>query len=110
MQGVWKPSKIANPDYFEDKTPLNNLGDIGAVAVEIWTMDQGYFFDNVVVANEASKAAEYRTKYWQPKHELEVVCCCSLLQAQCHCVTCHGRCIKLPVVNKKPRCKTCHQF
>lgn len=44
-------------------------------------MDQGYFFDNVVVANEASKAAEYRTKHWQPKHELEVVCNCSLLQA-----------------------------
>ena len=73
VQGVWKPAKIANPNYFEDKEPLRNLGNIGAVAVEIWTMDQGYYFDNVLVANEASKAEEYRTKYWQPKHEVELV-------------------------------------
>lgn len=71
-KGIWKPSKIANPDYFEDKQPLTNLGDIGAVAVEIWTMDEGYFFDNVLVTNKADKAAEYRTNYWQPKHEHEV--------------------------------------
>ena len=77
LQGVWKPKKISNPDYFEDETPLNNLGDIGAVAVEIWTMDQGYFFDNVLVTNKADKAQEYRTNYWQPKHEIEVVCTCS---------------------------------
>ncbi|KAL3157665.1 hypothetical protein ABBQ32_012105 [Trebouxia sp. C0010 RCD-2024] len=70
-KGVWKPRKIANPDYFEDKEPLKNLGPIGAVAVEIWTMDQGYYFDNVLVTNDAEKAKEYREKYWQPKHEIE---------------------------------------
>ena len=74
---MWKPKKISNPDYFEDETPLKNLGDIGAVAVEIWTMDQGYFFDNVLVTNKADKAQEYRTNYWQPKHEHEVVGTCS---------------------------------
>ena len=72
---MWKPSKIANPDYFEDKEPLKNLDPIGAVAVEIWTMDQGYYFDNVLVTNDAEKAKEYREKYWQPKHEVEEVCC-----------------------------------
>lgn len=73
QQGVWKPSKIENPDYYEDKEPLSNLGPIGAVAVEIWTMDQGYYFDNVLVTNDAEKAKEYREKYWQPKHEVEEV-------------------------------------
>lgn len=72
-QGVWKPRKIANPDYFEDKEPLKNLGPIGAVAVEIWTMDEGYYFDNVLVTNDVEKAKEYREKYWQPKHEIEQV-------------------------------------
>lgn len=72
---MWKPRKIANPDYFEDKEPLANLGPIGAVAVEIWTMDQGYYFDNVLVTNDAEKAKEYREKYWQPKHEIEQVPC-----------------------------------
>ena len=72
---MWKPSKIANPDYFEDKEPLKNLDPIGAVAVEIWTMDQGYYFDNVLVTNDAEKAKEYREKHWQPKHEVEEVRC-----------------------------------
>lgn len=81
LQGIWKPKKISNPDYFEDETPLNNLGDIGAVAVEIWTMDQGYFFDNVLVTNKAEKALEYRTNYWQPKHEHEVVCSSSRISS-----------------------------
>ena len=40
-------------------------------------MDQGYFFDNVLVTNKADKAQEYRTNYWQPKHEHEVVGTCS---------------------------------
>lgn len=71
-KGVWKPAKIANPDYFEDKQPLQNLADISAVAVEIWTMDEGYYFDNVLVSNHAEKAQEYRTKYWAPKHEHEL--------------------------------------
>ena len=70
---MWKPRKIPNPDYFEDKEPLKNLGDMGAVAVEIWTMDEGYFFDNVLVTNKAEKAEEYRTNYWNPKHEHELV-------------------------------------
>ena len=73
LQGVWKPSKIANPDYFEDKQPLKNLADISAVAVEIWTMDEGYYFDNVLVSNQPEKAQEYREKYWAPKHEHELV-------------------------------------
>ena len=73
LQGVWKPAKIPNPDYFEDKQPLKNLADISAVAVEIWTMDEGYYFDNVLVSNHAEKAQEYREKYWAPKHEHELV-------------------------------------
>lgn len=89
LQGIWKPSKIANPDYFEDKQPLTNLGDIGAVAVEIWTMDEGYFFDNVLVTNKADKAAEYRTNYWQPKHEHEVVSWCPVEVLLCSFCSSH---------------------
>lgn len=70
---MWAPAKIANPDYFEDKEPLKNLADIAAVAVEIWTMDEGYYFDNVLVSNDVLKAQEYREKYWAPKHEHELV-------------------------------------
>ena len=47
-------------------------GQVGAVAIEIWTMDDGYFFDNVVVSNSVEEAAAVRTKTWAPKKELEV--------------------------------------
>ncbi len=72
MQGVWKPRKIANPDYFLDEAPLTNIGKIGGVAVEIWTMDEGYLFDNILVANDASAAQAKREALWVPKNAAEV--------------------------------------
>ncbi len=71
-QGPWAPRKIANPDHFLDESPLQNLGSIGGVAIEIWTMDEGYLFDNVLIANDASDAEEKRTSLWAPKKEAEV--------------------------------------
>lgn len=71
-QGPWAPRKIANPDHFLDEVPLQNLGAIGGVAIEIWTMDEGYLFDNVLIANEASDAEQKRTSLWAPKKEAEV--------------------------------------
>ena len=72
VQGVWKPRKIPNPMYFLDETPLKNVGKIGGVGIEIWTMDQGYFFDNILITDDAAVAADYREKYSEPKHALEV--------------------------------------
>ena len=71
-QGPWAPRKIANPHYFRDDAPLGNLGRIGAAAVEIWTMDTGYFFDNVLVGSDPASAAAHRTSHWAPKLAAEV--------------------------------------
>ncbi|KAK9855449.1 hypothetical protein WJX84_001402 [Apatococcus fuscideae] len=70
-KGIWAPQKIANPDYFDDETPLSNIAPIGGVALEIWTMDEGYFFDNVLVANDADIAADHRERYTVPKQKIE---------------------------------------
>jgi calnexin len=70
-KGPWSPQKIANPKYFLDETPLKNIGKIGGVAIEIWTMDDGYFFDNILVANDPDAAEDAREKYWEPKKEIE---------------------------------------
>lgn len=72
VQGPWAPKKIANPDYFLDESPLANLGSIGGVAIEIWTMDEGYLFSNVLIANDAAEAEQKRTSLWAPKKEAEV--------------------------------------
>lgn len=80
-QGPWKPRDIPNPEFHEDKEPLKHIGNIGAAAVEIWTMEEGYFFDNIVVAATEEEVATIRETYWLPKHELEVRWC--LQQAKC---------------------------
>jgi calnexin len=55
-----------------DEKPLSNIGKVGAIAVEIWTMDEGYYFDNILVSNDASSAEAKRTELWAPKKEAEV--------------------------------------
>ena len=55
-----------------DKTPLKNLGDIGGVAIEIWTMDEGYYFSNVFVGTDADEAEKYRDSHWASKKDIEV--------------------------------------
>jgi calnexin len=70
-KGVWKPRQVANPDFYNDTAPLSHIGSIGGVAVEIWTMDDGYFFDNVVVSNDPAEAAEIRARTWAPKAAIE---------------------------------------
>ena len=70
---MWAPAKIANPDYYVDETPLKNMGKIGGAAIEIWTMDEGYFFSNIYIGSDAEQAASYREKYWTPKKGVEVM-------------------------------------
>lgn len=72
-QGPWSPSKIANPDYFLDEKPLANVGKVGGVAIEVWTMDDNYYFSNILVDQDPSVAEKARDQYWQPKQALEVL-------------------------------------
>jgi calnexin len=71
-KGEWAPRKIANPDFHNDTAPLSHIGSIGGVAVEIWTMDDNYYFDNVVVSNDPAEAATIRDETWKPKYTYEV--------------------------------------
>jgi hypothetical protein len=71
-QGPWAPRKVPNPDYFLDEAPLKAIGAIGGIAVEIWTMDEGYVFDDILVANDPAVAAAKREALWVPKKEAEV--------------------------------------
>jgi calnexin len=70
-KGPWSPRKIANPGYFLDETPLANIGKVGGVAIEIWTMDNNYYFSNILIDNDPAVAAEARSTYWEPKKALE---------------------------------------
>ena len=70
-KGPWSPRKIPNPDYFDDGSPLKSVAPIGAVSVEVWTMDSGIIFDNVLVSTNEDHSEEVITKYWKPRAEEE---------------------------------------
>ena len=55
-KGPWMPRIIPNPAHYEEPRP-HNLPAAGGVAVEIWTMQAGLAFDNIVVTHD-EKCAE----------------------------------------------------
>jgi calnexin len=68
-KGIWKPQQIPNPDYFELERP--DFEPIAAIGIEIWTMQDGILFDNVLIAKDEKVAESYRETTWKPKFEVE---------------------------------------
>ena len=68
-QGIWAPQQIPNPEYFELEKP--NLEAVAAIGIEIWTMQDGILFDNILVAHDEKVAEEYRKTTWEPKYLIE---------------------------------------
>ncbi|KAK4772137.1 hypothetical protein SAY86_013912 [Trapa natans] len=68
-KGIWKAQVIPNPDYFEVDRP--DFDPIAAIGIEIWTMQDGILFDNILIASDESIAESYREASWKPKFENE---------------------------------------
>ncbi|MCO5592846.1 hypothetical protein L7F22_046850 [Adiantum nelumboides] len=68
-QGIWKPQQIPNPDFFELEHP--DLESIAAIGIEIWTMQDGILFDNILVATDEAEAAKIRETTWKVKFAAE---------------------------------------
>lgn len=54
-KGKWKPRKIPNPDYYHDPEPFK-MTAIGAVGIELWTMSDFLYFDNLLITDLRSIA------------------------------------------------------
>eukprot|EP00172_Hildenbrandia_rubra_P002434 Plantae.Rhodophyta-Hildenbrandia_rubra.ctg3281.p1 GENE.Plantae.Rhodophyta-Hildenbrandia_rubra.ctg3281~~Plantae.Rhodophyta-Hildenbrandia_rubra.ctg3281.p1 ORF type:complete len:621 (-),score=163.38 Plantae.Rhodophyta-Hildenbrandia_rubra.ctg3281:1201-3063(-) len=67
-KGEWKPRKIANPEYYKVDEP--SLLGIGGVGIEVWTMDQGVVFDNIVLGTDVDAAKTYALSTWKKKSEV----------------------------------------
>lgn len=65
-QGTWKAKQIPNPNYFEEKNPAA-LPAIGAIAFEIWTMQNNILFDNVFIGYDPEAAKEFAEQTWRLK-------------------------------------------
>uniref|UniRef100_A0A803PIY5 Calnexin homolog n=1 Tax=Cannabis sativa TaxID=3483 RepID=A0A803PIY5_CANSA len=68
-KGIWKPQDIPNPDYFEIEKP--DFEPIAAIGIEIWTMQDGILFDNILIAADEKVAESYRQTAWKPKFDVE---------------------------------------
>ncbi|KAJ8772386.1 hypothetical protein K2173_027563 [Erythroxylum novogranatense] len=68
-KGIWKPQEIPNPNHFELDTP--DFEPIAAIGLEIWTMQDGILFDNILIAKDEKVAVTYRDTKWKPKFEVE---------------------------------------
>jgi len=68
-KGEWKPKQIANPKFYEDKTPLANIGKIGAVGVEVWTMSKGLVLDNIVADEDIAAVKAFGKDAFEAKAE-----------------------------------------
>mmetsp|Transcript_21442 Transcript_21442/g.49989 ORF Transcript_21442/g.49989 Transcript_21442/m.49989 type:complete len:603 (-) Transcript_21442:629-2437(-) len=71
-KGDFKPQQIDNPAFFEDLNPGASLGQIGAVGFELWTMDEGTLFDNILIAQSLEVAMDFSDKTWKVRHEVEL--------------------------------------
>jgi len=69
-KGTWKPQQIDNPNYFEDESPYA-MAPIGGVGIELWTMQNGILFDNIVLAGNADVAASIATSAFEPRAQAE---------------------------------------
>jgi len=55
-KGVWSPAQIDNPNFFVDEQP-HAMAPIGGVGIELWTMQDGILFDNILVTSDPAVAS-----------------------------------------------------
>lgn len=66
-KGPWKPRQLPNPNFFEAQHPANSIAPIGAIAIEVWTTNNGIVFDNFVIAKDLQDAFEFADLTTGPK-------------------------------------------
>lgn len=62
-KGEWKAKQLDNPKHVADVYRYDN---IGAVGFELWTVNNGTIFDNVLVADSFEHAQEVAEIVWKP--------------------------------------------
>merc|ERR1712118_224876 len=63
-KGEWKPKQIANKD-FEEGVQLAAY-DSSMVGFELWIVNNGTIFDNILVTDDIEYAKEQGKKLWEP--------------------------------------------
>mmetsp|Transcript_59870 Transcript_59870/g.129786 ORF Transcript_59870/g.129786 Transcript_59870/m.129786 type:complete len:548 (-) Transcript_59870:193-1836(-) len=69
-KGIWKPKQVPNPNYFVDEAPCV-LPRINAVGIDIWTMNGGILFDNMLLSTSVEAATSFADQSWRLRSQLE---------------------------------------
>eukprot|EP01112_Ceratiomyxa_fruticulosa_P012574 TRINITY_DN3489_c0_g3_i2.p1 TRINITY_DN3489_c0_g3~~TRINITY_DN3489_c0_g3_i2.p1 ORF type:complete len:477 (-),score=92.24 TRINITY_DN3489_c0_g3_i2:59-1489(-) len=69
-KGQWFPRKVPNPHYFVDEHP-HNLPKIYGLGIELWTMNNGILFDNILITHDVQVAEDFAEKTFVPKQQKE---------------------------------------
>lgn len=70
-KGVWEPREIPNPHFFEESGPYFKLTPIAAVAFELWSMNEGIAFDNILITDSIQAGNYYLKDGWMRKFDIE---------------------------------------
>merc|ERR1712060_853262 len=71
--GKWEPPTIENPNYFFDEHPAL-FPSIDAVGFDLWTMQGGILFDNMIVSlGNVSLAKEFTDQTWALRKGIEEI-------------------------------------
>nr|CAX76822.1 calreticulin [Schistosoma japonicum]CAX76823.1 calreticulin [Schistosoma japonicum] len=70
-KGQWKPAQIDNPDYKPDPE-LYIQDDIGYVGFDLWQVDSGSIFDNILITDSPDFAKQEGERLWRKRHDNEL--------------------------------------
>jgi len=68
-KGKWKPQKIPNPDYYHDAEPFK-MTPIAGVGIELWTMSDNIYFDNLLITDDLSLADGFARETFDLKKQV----------------------------------------
>merc|ERR1711956_160829 len=68
-KGDWTAKRIANPEY-EDDDAVYKFDDIGFVGFDLWQVQGGTIFDNVIITYDKAEADAFAKK-WKALSEVE---------------------------------------
>jgi len=68
--GQWSPRQIKNPEFLLDKHP-NRFQEVNAVGIEVWTLEGGIVFDNIILTHDRNMLSKFTAKTWELKRGME---------------------------------------
>ena len=69
--GIWAPRQIRNPEFFEETEPYFKLTPIAALGFELWTMNEGIAFDNIIITDSLQAGNYFLKDGWMLKYDIE---------------------------------------